>query len=84
MTALASNKRRFKCPVCERTVDRQSRTQVYCSPKCMRKGNYSKKAGLGLLLGQDTALVPTPIFSQTKTMSCSGQKRGRAFPVTDR
>lgn len=39
MTALASNKRQFKCPVCERTVERKSRTQAYCSAKCMRKGN---------------------------------------------
>jgi hypothetical protein len=43
MTALATSKRRFKCPVCERTIERQSRTQVYCSPKCMRKGNYALK-----------------------------------------
>jgi hypothetical protein len=57
---LATNKRRFPCPVCERIVERQSRTQVYCSPKCMRKGNYARKAGLGLLSGQDTAVVPTP------------------------
>jgi len=60
MTDLASSKRRFKCPVCERAVDRQSRTQVYCSPKCMRKANYARKAGEGRLLGQDTALVRTP------------------------
>jgi hypothetical protein len=26
----------------------------------MRKGNYVRKAGLGLLSGQDTVLVPTP------------------------
>lgn len=60
MTALASSKRRFKCPVCERTVERQSRQQVYCSRKCMRKANYAKNAGLGLLLGQDTAVGPDP------------------------
>jgi len=57
---LASSKRRFRCPVCERTVGRKSRTQTYCSAKCMRKGNYARKAGSGLLLGQDTALIPTP------------------------
>jgi len=60
MTALATSKRRFKCPVCETAVDRQSRTQIYCSPKCMRKANYVRKAGLGQLWGQDTALVRTP------------------------
>jgi hypothetical protein len=26
----------------------------------MRKANYARKAGEGLLLGQDTALIPTP------------------------
>ena len=60
MTALASNKRRLKCPICERTVERKSRTQGYCSAKCMRKGNYARKAGSGVLPGQDTALIPTP------------------------
>jgi hypothetical protein len=59
MTALASSKLRFKCPICESIVERQSRTQVYCSPKCMRKGNYARKAGLGLLLGQHTAGIRT-------------------------
>jgi hypothetical protein len=60
MIALASSKRRFKCPVCQTVVARQSRTQVYCSAKCMRKANYARKAGEGRLLGQDTALVRTP------------------------
>jgi hypothetical protein len=78
MTALASSKLRFKCPICESIVERQSRTQVYCSPKCMRKGNYARKAGLGLLLGQHTALIRTPIKSKAKTMSCDGPRRHRA------
>ena len=47
-----------RCPVCERTVERRSRQQLYCSPKCKRKGNYGRKAGSGLL--PDTALVPDP------------------------
>ena len=51
---------RVHCPVCERSVERQSRQQIYCSAKCMRKANYARKAGLGQLLGQDTALVPNP------------------------
>jgi hypothetical protein len=42
MTALASSKRQFKCPICERTAERKSRTQVYCSAKCMRRANYGK------------------------------------------
>lgn len=32
-----------RCPVCPRTVERQSRQQVYCSRKCMRKGNNARK-----------------------------------------
>jgi endogenous inhibitor of DNA gyrase (YacG/DUF329 family) len=34
MNALASSKRRFKCRICERLVDRKSRQQNYCSTKC--------------------------------------------------
>src|SRR5262245_22269311 len=60
MNALASSKRRFTCPICDCTVNRQSRQQIYCSSKCMRRANYARKAGLALLLGQDTALVPDP------------------------
>ena len=37
MSALASSKRRLKCPVCERTVERQSRQQQFCSTKCRMK-----------------------------------------------
>jgi hypothetical protein len=60
MTTLASNKRRLKCPVCDRTIERKSRQQIYCSDKCMRKGNYARKAGSGELLGHDSALVRDP------------------------
>jgi hypothetical protein len=42
MTALASNKRRFKCPVCERSVDRQSRQQQFCSPRCRSRAFREK------------------------------------------
>lgn len=49
-----------RCPVCDRTAERQSRQQIYCSPKCMRRGNYARKVGSGELLGHDTALVPDP------------------------
>jgi len=52
--------RRVRCPICEDTVERRARQQVYCNRKCMRKANYARKAGLGLLLGQDTAVVPDP------------------------
>jgi hypothetical protein len=37
MTALATSKRRFKCPVCECTVERQSRQQQFCSTRCRMK-----------------------------------------------
>jgi ribosomal protein L37AE/L43A len=33
-----------RCPICESTVARRSRQQVYCSRKCMRKGNNARKA----------------------------------------
>jgi hypothetical protein len=49
-----------RCPVCERAAKRRSRQQVYCSDRCMRRANYVRKAGLGLLLGQDTTLVRNP------------------------
>ena len=26
-----------RCPVCPRTVERQSRQQVYCSPRCRKR-----------------------------------------------
>lgn len=49
-----------RCPVCESKFRRRARQQRYCSPPCMRKANYLRKAGSGLLLGQDTALVRNP------------------------
>jgi hypothetical protein len=50
----------LRCPICEGTFRRRARQQRYCSPKCMRKANYVRRAGSGLLLGQDTALVRNP------------------------
>lgn len=48
MSALASNKLRLKCPVCDRTVDRQSRQQNYCSTRCRMKAFREKTpAGSG-------------------------------------
>jgi len=79
---LASSKRRFRCPVCERTVERKSRTQTYCSAKCMRKGNYARKAGSGLLLGQDTALVPTPHKSPNENKVLQWPKTGSSLSRT--
>jgi hypothetical protein len=46
MSALASNKRRLKCPVCDRTVDRQSRQQNYCSTRCRKRAWREKIPGL--------------------------------------
>lgn len=60
MTALAINRHRFKCPVCESTIDRQSRTQVYCSARCMRKANYAKRALKNAPRYPHSPLVPTP------------------------
>jgi hypothetical protein len=77
--ALATNRHaRVRCPVCERVVTRRSRQQRYCSPKCMRAANYARKAGSGLLLGQDTALVRAPLNQQAITIVCKQQNHGRA------
>jgi hypothetical protein len=57
MIATAHRDAPVRCPVCERSVERRSRQQVYCRPSCMRKANYARKAGSGLLLGQDIALL---------------------------
>jgi len=42
MTALASSARPFKCPVCERIVERKSRQQSFCSTRCRMKA-FRKK-----------------------------------------
>src|SRR5262245_10929379 len=55
-----------KCPVCERSVERRSRQQRYCSRRCMKAANYARKAGSGELLGHDTALGPNPHKSANK------------------
>ena len=41
MTALASNKHPFKCPVCGQTVERKTRQQLYCSTKCRMRASRS-------------------------------------------
>jgi hypothetical protein len=42
-TALASSKWRVKCPVCDRTVDRQSRQQKFCSNRCRKRAHREIK-----------------------------------------
>ena len=44
MTALASNKRQFKCRVCERVVERKSRQQNFCSTRCRMKASRASGA----------------------------------------
>src|SRR5262245_59889772 len=56
----ARKNERLLCPICERKFQRRARQQRYCGSRCMRKANYIRKAGLGTLLGQDTALVRNP------------------------
>jgi len=34
---LATSKRQLNCPVCDRTVDRQSRQQHFCSTRCRKR-----------------------------------------------
>lgn len=79
MTALAPNKRRLKCQVCDRTVERKSRTQNYCSAKCMRKGNYARKVDSGELLGGDTALILTPHKSSNENNVLQWPKSGSSL-----
>ena len=66
MIATARRDVPVRCPICERSVERQSRQQVYCSRRCMRQANYARNAGFGLLPGQDTALVPKHHKSPSK------------------
>lgn len=48
MSTLASNKRRLKCSVCDRTTERKSRQQEYCSTRCRMKAFREKTpAGTG-------------------------------------
>jgi hypothetical protein len=84
MIAPARRDAPVRCPVYERSVERRSRQQIYCSPKCMRKANHARKAGLGLLLGQDTALVRNPHKLSNETSVLPWKKRGRAFPLMAR
>lgn len=72
----ANRKIAVRCPICDRVVERQSRQQVYCSPKCMRKSNYARKAGSGELLGHDTALVPNPHKSSNENNVLQWPKTG--------
>jgi hypothetical protein len=49
MTALASNKRRLKCPSCGSITERQSRQQIYCSTRCRMRASrgFARKDGPG-------------------------------------
>jgi hypothetical protein len=76
MIATARRDAPVTCPICERTTKRQSRQQVYCSRSCMRRANYARKAGSGLLPGQDTALVPDPHKSSNENNNLQRQKTG--------
>jgi len=65
-----------QCPVCNRTTERRSRQHVYCKRSCMRRANYARKASLGLLPGQDTALVPDPHKSSNENNNLQRPKTG--------
>jgi hypothetical protein len=81
MIATARRDVPVRCPICERTVERQSRQQVYCSTKCMRRANYARKAGSGALLGQDTALVRNPHKSASENNVLQWPKTGSSLSV---
>jgi hypothetical protein len=79
MIASARRDAPVRCPICERKTERRSRQQVYCSRRCMRRANYARKAGRGLLSGQGTALVPTPPKSVSKNNSSQPAKTGSSL-----
>jgi hypothetical protein len=60
MTALSSNKRRLKCPVCERTIERKSRQQTFCSTQCRMKA-FREKTPVGS--GYTGGVTNPPNFS---------------------
>ena len=54
------------CPVCERRVDRQMRSQRYCSRRCRQKANYAAKVARGDFSIHTTALPTTPEKNKNK------------------
>jgi hypothetical protein len=54
------------CPVCERRVDRQMRSQRYCSRRCRQKANYAAKVAHGDFSTHTTALPTTPEKNKNK------------------
>jgi hypothetical protein len=67
------------CPVCNKTVERRSRQQRYCSSQCMRRANYARKAGSGELWGHDGARVRNPHKSESKNNSLQRPKTGSSI-----
>src|SRR5262245_42488697 len=56
---LATNRHALCCPVCERSVDRRSRQQRYCSNRCCNKARYkpavrTNSARMGIDSGDGT------------------------------
>jgi hypothetical protein len=74
-SALASSKRRLKCPVCKRTVERQSRQQAYCSTKCRMRAFREKKPAWG----GSTGGVTNPPKEASKTNILQWPKAGSSL-----
>src|SRR5262245_39366304 len=75
MTALASSKRRFRCPVCERTVERRSRQQAYCSTRCRMRAFREKMPAWG----GSTGGVTNPPKEASKNNILQWQKSGSSI-----
>ena len=77
---LASNKLLpVRCPACDRIVKRRSRQQTFCSTRCRNKAHktpWTLKTPVRYHPSQERER--TPINLPMKTISCNGQKRGRA------
>jgi hypothetical protein len=51
---LASSKRQLKCAACDRTIERRSRQQIFCSARCRNRGFREKTPAEGLGSGSVT------------------------------
>lgn len=51
------------CPSCGRRVVRRARSQLYCSPRCRKRGAYARNVATGVFsraMGRDTPLGTHP------------------------
>ena len=77
---LASNKLQpVRCPACDRIVKRRSRQQTFCSTRCRNKAHKTPwTLKIPVRYPSSGEGMDPPKFL-TKTISCSGQNRGRGL-----